>query len=135
MVIELPDEGLTGIVHGYSATDIEERMYRGLLANDVDVGNIEFQPSYIAGRNMPGEIRPDFAVYNGLIDVLFADDEFFHKTAEQRNRDKMNDSILFKRLEGRALFPIRVAGEDLETQEIANRSMEEVLTGRYESAD
>lgn len=135
MVIELQDEGLTGIVHGFSATDIEERMYRGLLANDVGDEDIEFQPSYIAGRNMPGEIRPDFAVSNGLIVILFADGERFHKTAEQRNRDKMNDSILFKRLEGRALFPIRVAGEDLETQEIANRSIEEVLTGRYESTD
>lgn len=135
MVIELLDEGLTGIVHGDSATDIEERMYRGLLANDVDDSNIDYQPSFVAGRNMPGEIRPDFVVYNGLIVVLFADGEFFHKTAEQRNRDRMNDSILFKRLEGRALFPIRVPGEDLETQEIANRSMEEVLTGRYESTD
>ena len=130
-----PDEGLTGIVHGYGATDIEERMYRGLLANDVEDSNIEYQPSYIAGRNMPGEIRPDFAISNGMIVVLFADGEYFHKTAEQRNRDKMNDSILFKRLEGKALFPIRVAGEDLETQEIANRSIEEALTGRYESAD
>ena len=135
MVIELQDEGLTGVVHGDPATDIEERMYRGLRNNDVDDGDIEFQPSYIAGRNMPGEIRPDYAVSNGLIIVLFADGEFFHKTAEQRNRDRMNDSILFQRLEGRALFPIRVAGEDLETQEIADRSMEEVLTGRYESTD
>ena len=135
MVIELQDEGLTGIVHGEPATDIEERMYRGLRANDVEDENIEYQPSYVAGRNLPGEIRPDFVVYNGLMIVLFADGERFHKTAEQRNRDKMNDSILFKRLEGRALFPIRVSGEDLETQEIADRSMSEVLAGRYESTD
>jgi len=127
-----PDEGLTGFVHGQPATDIEERMYIGFLHNDVDDSDIEYQPSYIAGRNLPGEIRPDFAVRIGLTQLYFADGEYWHKSAEAQERDRANDAILFRKLQGSVEFPIRVPGEDLETQEEADQNIGLALRGIYE---
>ena len=125
--LELPleEERLAGQVQGYPATDIEERMHIAFLHNGVRPEDIEFQPSFIAGRNMAGEIRPDFALHIGLIQVWYADEEFFHKTAEQKKKDEMNDAILFNRMNGRIEFPIRIPGDDLDTQEDADRAIAE----------
>lgn len=111
-------------VQGYPATDIEERMYIALLRSGVSDADIEFQPSYIAGRNMSGEIRPDFADYSGaLIRIWYADADYWHRSAAQRNKDRTNDAILFQRLNGKIEFPYRVPGRDLETQEDADRAI------------
>lgn len=127
-----PESELSGFVHGRSATDIEERMYRGFLSNGVTDGEIEYQPSFIAGRNMPGEIRPDYVVdQGGLIQLFFADGDYWHKSAEAKQKDQLNDSILFERLDGYAEFPIRVPGEDLQTQEEADRNIGLALRGLY----
>ncbi len=129
--IGTPPEDLVGHVHGQPATDIEERAYNGLLNNGVDDADIEFQTSYIAGRNVPGEIRPDFVVHGqGLPLIIFIDGEYFHKSAPEKQRDRMNDAILFQQLGGTAQFPVRVPGDDLETQEMADATMGEVLRGR-----
>ena len=125
--IPLAREELTGVVKGYKATDIEERMFIAFIHNGVNPDDIEFQPSYIAGRNMSGEIRPDFALHFGLIQIWYADEEFFHKTAEQRSKDETNDAILFQRLEGRIEWPIRIPGDDLDTQELADSAVGEYL--------
>lgn len=125
--IKLEDEGLTGFIQGESASDIEERMYRAFLYNKIDYGDIEYQPSYIAGKNLPGEIRPDFAIHIGLIQLWFADGDYWHKSAEDKKKDEWNDSILFQRLEGRVEYPIRIPGSELQTQEDANRAIGEKL--------
>lgn len=125
--ISAAKEELTGIVKGYEATDIEERMYIAFLHNGIDDNDIEYQPSYLAGRNMAGEIRPDFATYGGLIQVWFADGEYFHKTAEQKNKDETNDQRLWQIMNGRIEFPIRIPGADLSTQEEADAAVGEYL--------
>ena len=117
-------EELVGVVQGRKATDIEERMYKAFLRSGVNANNIDYQPSFVAGRNMSGEIRPDFALYGGgLIQIWYADGDFFHRTAAQRKRDEMNDSILFQRMDGKIEFPIRIAGQDLETQQKADEAV------------
>ena len=119
-----PAENLVGVVQGRKATDIEERMYKAFLRNGVDENNIDYQPSFIAGRNMSGEIRPDFALYGmGLIQIWYADGDFFHRTAAQRAKDEMNDAILFQRMDGQIEFPIRISGSDLETQQKADAAV------------
>ncbi len=125
--ISKPLEGLTGIVQGFPATDIEERMWIAFLHNGVNPNDIEFQPSYLAGRNMSGEVRPDFAIHIGLIQVWYADEDFFHRTAEQKNKDAFNDDRLFNEMQGKIEFPIRISGDDLETQEKADAAVREFL--------
>ncbi len=121
--ITKPLEGLTGIVQGQPATDIEERMWIAFFHNGVNARDIEFQPSYLAGRSMSGEIRPDFALHFGLIQVWYADGVFFHLTAEQKNKDAFNDMRLFHEMQGKIEFPIRISGDDLETQEKADAAV------------
>lgn len=121
------EEELSGIVHGEVASDIEERMYKAFLHNGINDDDIEFQPSYLAGKNLPGEIRPDFAIFLGLIQLWFADGDYWHKGAQQKQKDEWNDSILFQRLEGRAEYPIRIPGEDLKDQDTADREVGEHL--------
>lgn len=124
--LNLEKEELTGIVQGYQATDIEERMYIAFLHNGVRDDDIEYQPSYLAGRNMSGEIRPDFALHGGgRIQVWYADEEYFHKTAEQQAKDRFNDAILFEMMDDAIEWPIRIPGDDLETQELADEAIAE----------
>ena len=124
--LKLEEENLTGQIRGYDAPDTEERMYIAFLHNGIADEDIEHQPSYIAGRNMSGEIRPDFATYGeGMIRIWYADEEYFHKTAEQQNKDETNDAILFQRMQGQIEWPIRIQGDDLETQERADEAISE----------
>ena len=121
------EEALSGFVQGETASDIEERMFRAFLYNGINYGDIEYQPSYVAGKNLPGEIRPDFALFLGMIQLWFADGDYWHKSQHDKDKDDWNDSILFQRLEGRAEYPIRIPGEELQTQEAANRAVGEHL--------
>ncbi len=122
--INKPTEILSGIVQGYPATDIEERHYIALLFDGVRDEDIEYQPSYVAGRNMSGEIRPDFADYSGiLIRIWYADAEYWHRSASQRQKDRFNDARLMEEMDGKIEFPYRVPGSALETQEKANNAI------------
>jgi len=126
--VDAEKEELYGIVHGEKATDIEERMYRAFLNNGVKDEDIIFQPSYLAGKNMPGEIRPDFVLTGyGMLLIWYADEEYFHKSAADRARDKLNDARLMDFLEDHALPPIRIPGEHLEDQETADAAIGEHL--------
>ena len=113
------EEGLTGIVQGEKASAEEERLYEGFLTAGIEPEDIVFQPSYIAGRNLPGEIRPDFLLYLGILLIVYVDGGFWHDTQEQKNRDSVQAAILQQRLQGRALIE-RVKGEQLQTQEDAD---------------
>ena len=124
--LKLEAENLTGQIRGYDAPDTEERMYIAFLHNGIADEDIVHQPSYIAGRNMSGEIRPDFATYGeGMIRIWYADEEYFHKTAEQEQKDAFNDEKLFNEMDGQIEWPIRIPGDDLETQERADRVIAE----------
>ena len=122
--IPIEGENLTGEVMGKSATDIEERMFYAFINNRVDENDIEFQPTEIGGRWLPGEIRPDFTTYTPLMQIWFADGEYYHKTQAQKNHDQYQDAVLMQRYQ---IVPIRIPGEDLQTQEDADRNVGEHL--------
>ena len=119
-------EALRGEVRGQPATDIEERLYYSLVKK-YGSNKVDFQPTVIGTRNIIGEIRPDFVVDEGMVlSVWYADGEYAHKSAEQKERDSMQDEILFHRMQGAVEFPIRIPGDDLQTQEDADKAVEEV---------
>ena len=121
------NEGLTGIVNGETATDIEERFARALWKNQ-RVESFDFQNSYFSGRNLPGEVRPDFIVYSGTSFPVQIDGAFAHRTAEQKASDRAKDAML----DG-LLGPLgaaktqRIEGDKLETQDDADRLVQEMF--------
>jgi hypothetical protein len=121
-------EVLTGKINDRDASDLEER-FANALNDNPNVDTFEYQPSYIAYRDMPGEIRPDFVVYSsGMLHPIFVDGAFVHMSAEQKGKDAENDIILNERLSGSGAFPVRhVKEEDLMTQEDANKTAREIF--------
>lgn len=120
-VKEVEMENLTGFVRGKKASDIEERFGRALDKNP-RVSNYLFQVSYIAGMNLPGEIRLDFLVFSGGTSwPIQIDGEFAHKTAAQKAEDAIKDAILDDHLKGQAQPVQRIDGELLDTQENADK--------------
>lgn len=119
-----PVETLRGEIRGQPASDIEERLYNALVRS-YGYNKVEFQPTLIGTRNVLGEIRPDFVVDSGVsLRIYFADGEYAHKSAEQRDKDAMQDKVLFHQLRGIAEFPIRIPGDDLQTQEDADEAVD-----------
>jgi hypothetical protein len=78
----------------------------------------------MGNRWLPGEIRPDFATYDPLMQIWFADGEYYHKTQAQKDHDKYQDAVLSQRY---GIVPIRIPGEDLQDQETADREVGEYL--------
>lgn len=123
------DEGLTGLVQGQAASDIEERLARA-LKKQAATERFEFQESFAAPRNIPGELRPDFLVYLGgaVIQPLQPDGEFAHKSAAQKESDRVKDALLDELLRGRGALPtVRIPGYELETQADADAWVRENL--------
>jgi hypothetical protein len=123
------DEALTGIVDGQAASDIEERFALALRAN-VKVSYFEFRKVIIAPRLEAGSIEIDFLVHAGTIWPIQTDGEYFHKSAEARAHDELQDSLTDQYLSdaGYAAQPsTRIAGERLSTQEQANSVVRELI--------
>ena len=122
IIVIREEEGLTGQVQGDKASAEEERLYQGFLNADVDPEDIVFQPSYIAGRNLPGEIRPDFLLYLGIMLIVYVDGGFWHDTQEQKNKDEIQAAMLLEELNksGQNALIERVKGEQLQNQEDAD---------------
>jgi hypothetical protein len=121
-------EVLTKQIDGAPASDLEERFHNALVRNP-NVQGYEFQPSFISGRNMPGEIRLDFLVWTGgMLQPVQIDGEFVHKTAEAKQDDISKDGILDDFLNGQGAFPVkRISGEFLQTQEEANAEVKDLF--------
>jgi len=121
-------ELLTGTVRGVEASDHEERF--ALALDKAELG-FEFQPSYVAQRNLPGEIRLDFMVWGqgGSPQPVQVDGAFTHKTASQKEEDKVKDAVLDEALTDMGAMPtLRVPGIPyLESQEAADAYVEEHL--------
>jgi hypothetical protein len=106
-------------VHGRSVTDIEFYLFQA-LADRFGDENIIVQPSYLEGKNIPGEIRPDYAVRGqGMLLIFFADSERYHGSAQQQAQDRVNDSRLMKHLNNRAFPPYHIWGSELQSKEDA----------------
>lgn len=117
-------EILTGQVHGIKASDIEERFARSLYKKKL---KFNFQVSFFAGKNMPGEVRLDFMIDDTFIQPVQIDGEFAHKTAAQISKDRLNDARLDDHLRGTGALPtVRIPGELLQTQEDSDRQLSEL---------
>ena len=122
-------EQLTGLVQGQDASDIEERLARSLDKYPA-TREYEFQESYRAPRNVPGELRPDFVVFlsGATAQPLQPDGEYAHKTAEARQSDEEKDALLDEILRGTGALPtIRIPGHLLATQDQADAWVRENL--------
>lgn len=121
---EMDTEILVGSVQGITASDIEERFAKSLYKKQI---SFRFQESFFAGRNMPGEVRLDFLITDLFIQPVQVDGEFAHKTAAQKERDRLNDARLDNHLSGTGALPtIRIPGEFLQTQEDSDRQLSEL---------
>jgi hypothetical protein len=104
-------ETLTGYVMGQAASNLEEMAYRSITKVQGITG-VEFQVSYMAGRNMPGEIRPDFMVYGaGWIQPIQIDGTWVHSTAEAQETGIRNDIALDNLLSGTGALPTKRINE------------------------
>jgi hypothetical protein len=113
-------EELTGIVQGMGASDIEERFAKALdrARDESRIEGYGFREARLAGRNLPGEVELDFAVYSGGLYPFQIDGGIAHKSAEQKEEDAVKDALLNESIRG---FPVeRVPGHLLETQDMAN---------------
>jgi len=119
-------ESFVGEIQGMPSSDIEERFGRSL---DKSQMLYEFRTANVAGRNLPGEVELDFAVYEGgLTYPIQVDGPFAHKTSAQKNEDDAKDAILNDHLRGTGAFPVRrIPGDKLETQEMSDSVVKELF--------
>jgi hypothetical protein len=120
-------EVLDKIVQGKRASDLEERFAKALDKN-ANVSSYEFIVHNVVGRNLPGEVQLDFAVYAPLLYPIQIDGPFAHKNAAQRENDRMKDAILDEFLKGYAAAPVkRITDERLHTQAQADELVKELF--------
>ena len=119
-------EDFIGELQGMPSSDIEERFARSLDRREM---NYDFRTAYVVGRNLPGEVELDFAVYEGgLTYPIQIDGPFAHQSAAQKNEDSAKDAILDDKLRGTGAFPVRrISGEKLETQEMTDAVVKELF--------
>lgn len=121
------EEGLTGLVHGIPASDIEERFARSLDRMGIPY---EFQKSLLAPSNLPGNYKLDFLVYNpkdGRLYPIAVDGEFAHKSAAQRAKDTLKDIMLNSAKQGEYQPVERLDYTKLDSQEIADQTVNDLF--------
>ena len=121
-----PDEGLTGVVQGQDASSYEERFARALDKNP-RVQWYDFIKTYVAPPGVAGSKELDFLVGAGLIYAFQIDGDWIHKGASARAQDDQSDTEINEILQGSAEPVRRIKGHEIETQEAAERLLEELL--------
>lgn len=120
------DEGLTGLVQGKDASDLEERMARAL-----DKYGISYRYEYLVETafTLPNELKQvDFMTYAGQPMPVEVDGEWVHKSAEQREYDRERDAQINEALAPYGYLPVlRVPGENLGTQDFADTVVGEYI--------
>lgn len=121
------DEGLTGFIGDWEASDIEERFGRALSKNEIRFSFREhfFGPT----RTTPGAVEVDFLVWVGnMIYPLFIDGEYAHKTQEQKTEDRIKDARFDEYGRKYGLHPSqRIAGDLLQTQDDTDQIVKEMF--------
>lgn len=120
---------LTGQVHGFSASDIEERFARACYKNKV---KFWFKVEFDVLTTLMGEKKEiDFVLELPIPQTVDIDGEFAHKTTEQKGKDALRDALLNNELLklGYRVPHIRVEWWRLETQEEANRTVQSIIAG------
>jgi len=119
-------ENLAGVVNGQEASEIEERFAKALRGKGLD---FSFQVVLPTGYQIPGQLNTiDFVIYEGVGYPVEIDGDWVHKNASQRDRDLIRDAIINAQMTPRGWMPImRVPGYKLETQEDADKTVEEMF--------
>jgi len=121
------DERLEGFVRGKEASDREERFARALDKHGMRYG---FQEIINTPYQIPGQKNEiDFIVDEFGTHPIEIDGTWVHKSASQKSADALRDAIIdditskwgWERI-------VRVPGADLESQEQANKVVEEIFT-------
>lgn len=116
------DEGLTGFVRGYNASDIEERFARALIA--IDVG-FWFQYKIDTITSLPDqEKRVDFVVFwmPGKVVPVDIYGDRWHSTAGDRSRDRAREIEINNAGRVWDWEPLEIVwGHDLQTQQMADQ--------------
>ena len=126
--LQADDEGLTGQIQGYPASDIEERFARA-LDRDERVSSYTFREAVIAGRNLPGQLEVDFMIQTGaIVKPVQVDGEFAHKGLSKKEEDAMKDELINKFLSKYGAARVqRIDGEKLSDQRKANDLVRDLL--------
>lgn len=118
-----PDERLSGFVHGFEASTLEERFARALDNRGL---RFRFQQRIDTPYQIPGQQNEiDFVVNEYGTHPIEVDGMWIHKSAAAKAKDKLRDAILDDILGKQGWHPIvRVPGNELETQERAQEVVE-----------
>ena len=121
-----PDEALTGYVQGQNASALEERFARSLDKHP-RVQWYDFIKTYVAPPGVAGSKELDFLVGAGLLYPFQIDGDWIHKGAAARAQDQQSDAEIDVILQGSAQPVRRIKGHELETQEMSDRLVEELV--------
>ena len=107
-------------VQGMRATDIE---YFVALALEKMGVRYKFQQDFLGGRQVKGGFVLDFLVLTvPLPTPVWVHGEYWHK-GKQRAIDAFQEATIFWLLEGRILPAVVLFGQDLQTEEMAYRTV------------
>ncbi len=128
-----PELQLTGRYRGKKASDLEEVFGRALDKSPKVIW-VQYQNLYGApARNMAGAKTLDFLVYTGVLHLFQIDDEWIHKSASAKAKDRFSDAFIVQKLRTRGAKQVRrIKGNQLRegrkaSQEKADKLVEETL--------
>jgi hypothetical protein len=125
------DEGLTGFVQGKDASDLEERFYRSAI-KDSRITRIRFRKILGApSRSMFGSAELDYLLFAGHHIAVAVDGERWHSQMSAILKDLRQDDIILHGLRRLGVDRVQhIRGRHLETQDLAERTLEQLLGGR-----
>lgn len=129
-------EILTGFIGDQPASDLEERFANALgkLGAQYEF-RVQIMPGenpYFLngrGRNQTGAVEIDFLIQqNGIMFPVQIDGEYSHKTAEQLERDKLQDQRLNDSFRQYGAFPVkRIRWDEIQNPEQADELAGEIM--------
>lgn len=119
-------EGLTGYVHGLEASELEERFAKSLTRHGL---TFQFQYEVLTMAGIPGEENVvDFVVETGQPYPVEIDGNWIHKSAAQREKDRLRDAQVNEVLQNWGFLPIlRIPGDQIADPEHTDAIVEEYI--------
>lgn len=123
-------ENLSGMVQGWSASDIEERFARALEKMKKDYPlSYEFRTTIFGARNEVGFKELDYRIYtmtgNYAVEL---DGSFAHKSIATKEEDAAKDQMVNSLLKKDGYYPLkRIPGDQLGTQEQADKLVKDLI--------
>jgi len=119
-------ESFAGEIQGMPASDLEERWARSA---DKHKHGYEFRNVYLGARNQTDSVELDFLMYSNPAQPqpIQIDGEIGHDSEQERQKDRVKDSLLDNELRGQASPVIRVKWDRLQTQDMADATYKEII--------